>query len=330
MWHRPHYFFSLFSHFLFPSLQTATAAHVERFLPRTRWLWHTRATDLHALPLSSPSECVCISQVRTAIDLGKIKRSTCRLNMIWLTVEFGLDNTVAHNGAPFHRTKLICYERKDTGFSSSGRKIVWKLKTSKLNLKAWKASVVSLSLDWDASIFPSLSHFYHSVTMFSACLYVCMWPNVSSLSMRACYFYLFFFPVALCTLVCLLPSHRDVPFHVRAIPRQAAFWVKSPEESAQMSGWCFVLKCIRVKCDLTQTALYTGPTVALKSWKASITGASSSPTAASMVSVILLHSWCLQRRRLISVTRSCQSQHARMESWEKESFMVQMCCDFIF
>lgn len=44
--------------------------------------------------------CVCLSQVRTAIDLGKIKSNTCRLNMIWLTVEFGLDNTVAHFTEP--------------------------------------------------------------------------------------------------------------------------------------------------------------------------------------------------------------------------------------
>lgn len=159
-----------------------------------------------------------------------------------------------------HFTEPSSFAKKEKthGLAPVAEKNVWKLKTSKLNLKAWKASVVSLCLDWDASIFPSLSHFYPSVTMFSACLYVCMWPNVSSLSMRACYFYLFFFLVSLCTLVCLLPSHRDVPFHVRAIPRQAAFWVKSPEESAQMSGRCFVLKCMRVKCDLTQTALYTG------------------------------------------------------------------------
>lgn len=62
--------------------------------------------------------------------------------------------------------------------------------------------------------------------------------------------------MTVCSCVPLRP-HRDVPFHVRTIPRPAARWVKSPEASAQMSGWCRVLKRVVINVIWHRWVLHT-------------------------------------------------------------------------
>lgn len=106
------------------------------------------------------------------------------------------------------------------------------------------------------SLHPQMSHLLICcATQFSACLCVCaracVCLSVSPLNMHSwsqgSFFFFFYLKTRMTACSCVLPRpHRDVPFHVLTLPGPAACWRKSPEESAQMLGWCCVLKRIMI------------------------------------------------------------------------------------
>lgn len=177
--------FFLFS--LFQSLSLYhKLCHVEHLLPRTRSLWHSRELQSCMLsPLSFFSLFLC--QIRTIIDLDKIKRRSCGSDVIWFTVNLYLD------GTKFQR-KAVCFCEECLVKNSTRN-------GGKSNIHAVYDDVYLLLL---ASIFTSPSFplrwcdFPPSSCVTSAlshrvCVRVCMSLCVSSLSMHAwsqrCFFF---------------------------------------------------------------------------------------------------------------------------------------------
>lgn len=91
-------------------------------------------------------------------------------------------------------------------------------------------------------------------TIFSVSMCVCASVRVSqcvtfkyAFMIPREFFFFFNLKTRMTACSCVLPRpHRDVPFHVLTLPGPAACWRKSPEESAQMLGWCCVLKRIMI------------------------------------------------------------------------------------
>lgn len=233
--------FFLFS--LFQSLSLYhKLCHVEHLLPRTRSLWHSRELQSCMLsPLSFFSLFLC--QIRTIIDLDKIKRRSCGSDVIWFTVNLYLD------GTKFQR-KAVCF--CEECLVKTAREMV-ENPTSTLCMMMFTCCCLhQYSL---VHLFPSggvtslhlhVSHLLCHTECVCASMheplcvifkYACMIPEV--------FFFFWQTKMTVCSCVPLRP-HRDVPLHVRTIPEPTAHWVKSPEESAQMSGWCCVLKCIMI------------------------------------------------------------------------------------
>lgn len=208
-------------------------------------------------PLSL-SLCLSSCHMRTIIDRGKIKRRTCGLNVIWFTVDLYLEQSTMEQN--FTEGKPSINSRK------------WHphcIKRACLLAGVWM-SVCTCIINIHHSIFlllPSaslhlqVSHlFICYVRRFSVCvcvphcvMFACMIPWVI-------YLFILFFSfwtnkddsVLLCAAAspqgCSLPCPNN---------SRAGCVLQSPEESAQMSGWCHVLKRIMINVIWHRQVLYT-------------------------------------------------------------------------